>query len=236
MNFKILYKVKIIAILIILQYSVALSQATYKSGLIPGINFNQALSSNWKINLKWESRLVISEGNWSGKPNLCFNYAFSEISAVVSKKSGLNNSFAGGYLIRVEGDKTAYTAIQQYTIVKRYDTFRLGHRFSADQTFSDYEYTEIRLRYRLAADFALNGDTVDPEEFYLKISHEYLNNFQGNSYDLEIRFVPTLGYEFTDNNKIELGLEYRVNSFIQDHLNTDVWVTINWYYARSHIL
>lgn len=83
MNFKILYRVKIITILIILQYSVALSQGTYKSGLIPGINFNQALSSNWKINLKWESRLVIAEGNWSDKPNVSFNYSFSEISAVV---------------------------------------------------------------------------------------------------------------------------------------------------------
>lgn len=106
---------------------------------------------------------------------------------------------------------------------------RLAHRVVADQTFSESEATEYRLRYRLAAEVPLNGQSADAKEFYIKISNEYLNSVQSAEYDLEIRLVPLLGYTVTEKHKIEAGLDYRVNSFLGHNARHSFWISLNWF-------
>lgn len=158
-----------------------------------------------------------------------FNYILSDMSLITSKKVGLSNSLAGGYLLRLRGDKVIHRAIQQFTLVKKYSNFRLSHRFSTDQTFEPEEPAELRLRYRITAELPFEGATVDRGEFYVKINNEYLNSFQGKAYDLEIRAVPLLGFVFTDNNKIEFGIDYRADSFLNKQLSSNIWLNINWF-------
>lgn len=198
-------------------------------GTLPAINVNKGLEKDWSLNFKWESRQSKVKGDLSDGADVNFKYVLSDFSLILSKKVGLNNSLAGGYLIRIRDNKVIHRSIQQFTLVKGYNSFRLAHRFSADQTLNSKDQNEYRLRYRITLEFPLNGEAVDPKEFYLKINNEYLNSFQGKTYDLELRLVPLLGYEFTDNNKLEFGLDYRINSFLNNASNNNLWITLNWF-------
>ncbi|MDP5101264.1 MAG: hypothetical protein NWQ09_08055, partial [Nonlabens sp.] len=75
----------------------------------------------------------------------------------------------------------------------------------------------------------LAGNKVDVNEFYFKINHEYLNALQGSQYDLEIRLLPFVGYEIAAGNNIEIGLDYRINSFITDQTRNRLFLGINWF-------
>jgi hypothetical protein len=182
-------------------------------GILPTANLNLQVRNDWSFNTKIETRYI--ENN----PNL------TDLSWVVAKNWGLNSRVAAGYLIRFEEGEISQRFIQQYAVVQRLRGFRLAHRWVADQTLSSLENPRIRFRYRIASELPLNGKTVDPGEFYLKINNEYLNAFQDRGYDLEIRCLPTIGFEVVETIKIESGLDYRVNSFLQRKPEQSFWLT-----------
>ncbi len=92
------------------------------------------------------------------------------------------------------------------------------------------ESTTIRLRYRLSTDLPLNGQSVDEQELYFKINHEYLTAFEQNQTDLEIRLIPYLGYLINEQNKVEMGLDYRLNRLLQNRPNRHtLWLALNWF-------
>lgn len=221
---------KISCLFFILLYTVVgLSQSTYQVGLIPRVNINQKLENNWKLNYKIESRFIGAEGAFSSSSTFNPKYNLTDVSVVASKKVGLNNALAAGYLMRFHGSKVDQRFIQQFTIIDRYSSYRLAHRFTSDQTIKKDEDNTFRLRYRLSLELPLNGHTVDENEFYLKVNHEYLNAFEVNHYDLEIRLVPLVGYVFKDTNKIEWGIDYRLGNFIHRDTTNNFWLTFNWY-------
>ena len=208
-------------------YQLSCAQSNLEVGSLPAINFNSDLSNGYKLNFKWESRQVVESQTETSTNRVSF--VLSDFSGIVSKKVGLNSSIAGGYLIRFEGDAIAHRTIQQFTFVRRFTGFRLGQRFASDQTFGKEEDFSLRLRYRLTGEFPLSGQEVDNKEFYLKVNNEYLNAFESNSYDLEIRLVPSLGYLFTDKNKLEAGLDYRIDSFLNGTAVSNLWFAVSWY-------
>lgn len=199
-----------------------------EAGTMPAINLNTNLKKRYGLNFKWESRQFIKEENKSWD-ELGYRYKLSDLSLMFSKNVGLNNALAAGYLLRIEQGNIIHRATQQYTVVDRFNLYRLAHRFRTDQTFGKTEDFEFRLRYRLTLEFALNGTHVDPKEFYLKLNNEYLNAFQSDFYDLEIRLVPQLGHAFTDENKIEFGFDYRIDSFLDSAPTHVIWLNFNWY-------
>lgn len=203
------------------------AQSTYRVGAMPSLNLNSKLKNDWSLNMKIESRQLIQSGRFNDNADKNYKYVLTDFSLISAKKIGLNSRLAGGYLIRVEDGELFHRFIQQYIIVQSMTGFRLAHRFASDQTFSDSEETEYRIRYRITSEIPLNGESVDPGEFYLKINNEYLNIFQESEYDLEIRLVPLLGYDFTDSFKIETGLDYRVSSFLNDNTRHSFWMSLN---------
>ncbi|WP_373513620.1 DUF2490 domain-containing protein [Persicitalea sp.] len=205
------------------------AQSSYKAGLLPGLNINQKIAEYWRLNYKQESRLLGAEGRFSEPSPWAMQHSLTDLSVIASRKVGLNNSLAGGYLLRLEKGGPTHRLIQQYTLVSSYDGFRLAHRFSTDQTFSQIEAAEFRLRYRISLDLPLSGQTVDDREFYLKINHEYLNALSEGKYGLEIRLVPSLGYAFNDNNKIEFGIDYRFADFLSGPSESSFWLPLTWY-------
>lgn len=205
------------------------AQSTYRVGTLPSINFNKKMPDDWSINFKAESRQSLATGIFSGESVSEFDYLLTDLSLITSKKVGLNNKLAGGYLVRLREGRTIHKTVQQFTLVKRYSAFRLAHRFASDQAFEKNHPVEIRMRYRITGEFPLNGEAVDVREFYLKINNEYLNAFQDSEYDLEIRLAPLLGYVFTDKNKFEFGLDYRVSSFLDSPARNSFWASLNWY-------
>lgn len=206
------------------------AQNTYNIGTLPTINLSKSLENNWKINFKSEFRQLFKTGQFGNNQTTNYDYVHTDAALVASKKTGLNNTIAGGFLLRFRDQDIVKRTIQQFTIINRFNAFRLGHRFSTDQTFVSNETMALRLRYRVTFDIPLNGQSVDKNEWYLKISNEYLNRFKNKeNYDLEIRVLPNVGYVFTDNNKLEFGLDYRINDFVNQSTRQRFWLAINWY-------
>ena len=205
------------------------AQPTYRIGLLPSVNINKGLSDDLSLNFKAESRQSLIKDIFSGYSVSEFEYLLTDLSLIVSQNVGLNNKLAGGYLVRFRDNMSIHKLVQQFTVVRRYTTFRLAHRFAADQAFASDMPTEVRLRYRFTGEFPLNGEEVDPRETYLKVNNEYLNAFQDGDYDLEIRLSPLIGYVFTDKNKFEFGLDYRVSSFLGSPASNSLWISLNWY-------
>lgn len=205
-------------------------QRTYQLGLLPAVNISTQLPRDFKLNGKIESRQLLRRGVFkTEEQSTNYDYVLTDFSLLAAKKIGPRTSLAAGYLLRVEDDRFLHRSIQHLIVTQSYTGIRLSHRFSADQTFDPEESTEFRARYRLAAELPLNGRSADADEFYLKASNEYLNAWQGQEYDLEIRLVSLLGYRFTDSKKIELGLDYRLDSFLNQGSRQRLWIGLNWY-------
>ncbi|OYX25687.1 MAG: hypothetical protein B7Z06_06915 [Flavobacteriales bacterium 32-35-8] len=224
---------KIITLLffvVIIQFNNSVSaQDAYQFGGLPSLNLNVELKNDWSLNTKIESRQLFQTRELNGNVDKNYDYVLTDFSLVAAKRVGLNSRIAGGYLIRFEDGELFHRFIQQYIIVQKLSGFRLAHRFLSDQTFSEIEKPEFRMRYRITTEIPLNGLSVDQGEFYVKINNEYVNSLQANAYDLEIRLVPLLGYDMADNFKIETGLDYRVDSFLNNKTRHSYWMVLNFF-------
>lgn len=203
------------------------AQENTQFGMLPALNLRKSLHNNWKLNFKVESRQQFSKKTNGINQN--YEYLLTDLSVIVAKKTGLNNSLASGYLTRLEDGSTSHRFIEQFTIVRRYNGFRLSHRFRADFTLNNNEKPETRLRYRIAPEIPLSGLAVDKNEFYLKMNNEYVLSFQNRQEDLEVRLVSSLGYRLSKNNRFELGLDYRIDNFVSNNTRSRYWLLLNWY-------
>lgn len=199
------------------------SQDNLLLGTMPVFNLNAGLKNGYKFNAKLETRQIIFEEESK------FHQELVDLATMVSKKTNFNTMLAIGGLIRYRNEEWFYRLIQQYTIVQEVNSNRLSHRFRTDQTFNNSRDIEWRLRYRLSSIFPLTGEEVNNQEYYFKLNNEYVYSMQGSSHDLEIRIIPTIGFRYSDKNKLELGLDNRFDSFIESKLNITSWVCINWY-------
>lgn len=207
----------------------SISQSTYQWGVLPSVNLNKKLKNDWSLNTKVEGRHMFQSGEINGVFFEKNKYVLTDFSLILAKKVGLNSRVGAGYLIRVEGAELSHRFIQQYIIVQKLARFRFAHRFLADQTISETERPQFRIRYRMTSEIPLNGESVDPKEFYVKLNNEYVNSLQAKEYDLEIRLIPLLGYGFSDILKMETGLDYRVNSFLHNSTRNSYWITLNFF-------
>lgn len=110
----------------------------------------------------------------------------------------------------------------------------MAHRVMTDQTFAKNSKPELRLRYRISSEIPLEGQSLDVKEFYLKINNEYLNSWQSDDYDMEIRGVALLGYSISQANDLEIGIDYRLNSFINGDPRNRIWLSINIFHSLGH--
>ncbi|KAA0993484.1 DUF2490 domain-containing protein [Dyadobacter aurulentus] len=205
------------------------SQANYRTGTIPQINVNIRLADKWKLNTKLETRQIFFEKQPEVAKSRRLRYERTDLSMLVTRKVSADNSLGGGYLVRLEDRRFTHRLIQQFSNVKNLEVLSLAHRIVTDETFSPGEAPEFRLRYRLGLERPLNGQQIDPKEFYGKFNNEYLGLWADGEADLEIRGLLALGYNATDDNKIELGVEYRVNDFNKSINAQQFWLTIGWF-------
>lgn len=204
-------------------------QTFYRAGAIPSIKLSKDLQKNWAVNLAWESRHVLLRGIYGDEMNTGYDYLLSDLSLLASKKAGFRSTFAAGYLLRITEEFLIHRSIQQFTIITKPGAYRISHRFAADQSFSAAIAPEYRFRYRITMEFPLSGAEIDQREFYIKAGNEYLLSLQGGDVDLEIRLAPLLGFKVTDRNKIEAGVDYRMDALFNKIIRTSYWFSVGWY-------
>ena len=205
------------------------AQSNYKFGLLPSLNIIRELPKDYKFSFELESRQALEQGDFGARNSEGYEYILTDLTSILSKKISSNKSVALGYLFRIKDGKIIHRSIQHFVLSKKYSGLKLAYRLATDQTFFSDEPTQFRARFRVSSVFSLTGTTIDPKEFFLKINNEYLYAIQKEESDLEARLTPFLGYKFSERSKMELGLDYRINSFIDDSGSHRFWIALNWY-------
>lgn len=206
--------------------------AQNRFGVAPQINVNFKIGTAWKVNSKIENRFILyqnpdeSTGSHTG-------YASSGLDILVARNRGLLKNLGAGYLIRRSGKDESFLhrATQQYSVGQKFSGLQLAHRFRSDETFEKDEPVQYRLRYRISIEKPLSGLRVDPEEFYLKVNNEYLGILTDAKGNLEIKLLTALGYNQSDNNQIEMGLDYRAKNLIGNGMGNQLWLKMGWYHS-----
>ncbi len=123
----------------------------------------------------------------------------------------------GGYLYRLttplENEQGyEHRLMQQAAFVSFIGDRRLSHRFRTEQRFRSSSYVN-RWRYRLSYDFPLEGERLDPGEWYMILSNELLSSFNSDNFEGENRINAGMGWLFNSKRKLEINLEYRAQDF-----------------------
>ncbi len=101
---------------------------------------------------------------------------------------------------------------QQISASQNIQKYRLRERLMLEQrVFPDG--TEHRWRFRLAADYPLNGEKLDPGEWYLNHQAALLiEPFEAAVFpNREQRFYTGMGTRFGNGSRLEIGLEVRLS-------------------------
>jgi len=199
-------------------------------GLIPQINSDFKIGERWKVNSKLEGRQIFFKNpNPAGQIEKEFDRF--DVELIATKSIDPLHAFGGGYLIRRADNSFTHRFIQQFAITRKLLASRLSHRFRTDQTFEKNESVQWRLRYRISWEKPLNGFEIDPGEFYLKLNNEYLGILQDSKGDLEIRGLASVGYDISDKNKVETGIDYRVENLINSDPTHRLFLSIGLYHS-----
>lgn len=205
------------------------SAQNLEAGFLPDFTISYKISEQYKLVHKLESRFPSYNDRTE---DIDVQFERFDIQNFIERKVGLFSKLSLGYQYRIK-DRTAdeHRLIQQFSWSDKFTGFRIGHRLRSDQTFSSARKPEIRFRYRSAFQFPLQGQQIDAGEYYLSISDELVWSYRSPSADLENRVVAKLGLYINDKNKIEWGLEWRVEELFLDKVNHQVWVGLSWYKA-----
>ena len=159
-----------------------------------------------------------------------FDFIRTDLQGFIDYRISPLSRFALGYQYRIlDVGNNSHRIIQQFSVIQILSGLRLSHRVRADQTFFRQRNTEFRIRYRINAEFPLQGRSIDNKEFYLIISAEPIFSVQGSETDIEGRLVGSVGYLFNRNNKLQLGPDYRIDRLLTEGLRQQIWLKIGWY-------
>ncbi|MFD1770441.1 DUF2490 domain-containing protein [Sphingobacterium suaedae] len=208
------------------------AEAQNRFGLMPQFNGSFTIGNFLKVNSKLENRFIFYQ-NPANSLGGRTEYERTDIELVATAARGSLKNFGVGYLVRRSdiGGTFLHRSIQQYSVGQTIGGLQFAHRFRTDQTFEQDEDVQYRLRYRISFEKPLSGLQVDPREYYVKFNNEYLGVRQGGETNLEIRLLAALGYNHSEDDQIELGLDYRAESIIGDSTENLLWLTVGWYHS-----
>lgn len=205
-------------------------QNQFFGGLFPEAAITKRLKNQRQITFKVEHQDIFfdREDREEGK---VFRHYRTDLMAFYGLKLNHSKSIAFGVFHRIQDGPNANRIIQQFAAVSRIRSTRLAHRFRTDQTFTKDEDVEVRLRYRIAAEFPLSGTTLEPQENYFVASNEPILSLQSGEFEIENRLVLTLGRLLTATQKLELSVDYRTDKYIQEGFRTRLWLKVGYFYT-----
>lgn len=196
----------------------------------PALILNKSFSSKLSLNLKAENRQQFGAFNPSTF-NSAYTGDFFYVTPLLVYKYDAAHKFAMGYLARFRSGNYNQRFIQQYIQTYAVRGYKLGLRLVTDQTITHSNTWQFRFRWRNNILLPLKGELADKKEAYFKLNQELLAIHTKQINDIEARLVPSFGWVFNKNNKLELGLDYRVANFITKNTSaeSDIRLAINWY-------
>ena len=218
-----------VVILTILAAIQAKSQTSYRTGLMPVLNFNKSVSERWKLNTKVENQILFQKASDAFFKNGEMYHDRTELHFSGSHKLTFKSSITGGYMVRFHEERSYHRFFQRFSMVSQLKNLVLSHRIGLDQTLKPGKSTEYRLRYRFSNALPLNGTEIDTQEGYLKFSNEYLGSLEDKVTSLEIRIKAAYGYELNQTQKAEAGIDYRFGDVASAQPSQTLWLYMGWY-------
>lgn len=216
---------------VVLQSQVfAQDRATFFTGLFPELSLTKKVNELYKVNFKVENQHVVFDNRDSEFENPQFTHYRTDIMGFFDRSLRPGMSVALGLFHRFQENEDGNRIIQQFALLQKSRVLRINHRFRTDQTFTRNQPLELRFRYRLSVEIPLEGEEVDLGEFYLLTSGESIFSRQGGDFEIENRLAASLGRFFSKKEKLEWGIDYRTDGFIQEGFRTRLWGKISYYY------
>lgn len=207
-------------------------QAQHRFGMMPQVNTDFKIGRLLKVNAKLENRFILYQNPLPTHAQRA-EYERTDVELIVTANNGLLKNAGMGYLIRRSDDDGSFLhrSIQQYSFGQQISNLQLAHRLRTDQTFEKQEATQYRLRYRLSLEKPLSGLKVDPKEYYLKFNTELIGILKEQETNMELRLLSSLGYNLSEENQLEMGLDYRAENLIGHQTENLLWLAIGWYHS-----
>lgn len=206
------------------------SKQTFFTGFFPEVSITKRISELQKINFKVENQHVVFDNRDADSENPQFSHYRTDVMGFYDYSLRHGISVAMGLFHRFQEGEDANRIIQQLAVLQKGRNFRVNHRFRTDQTFTRNQPLELRFRYRLSLELPLEGAELDPGEFYLLSSVESIFSYKGGEYEIENRLAVSLGKFFNRKEKLEWGVDYRTDGYLQDGFRTRLWAKISYFY------
>lgn len=210
-------------VLFFLLFSVStlIAQSDTNLGFLPKVVLSKKINNHSKWVNSLEQRTFFYDDDFK------IAHSLIDFSTIYSTRIADNQSINLGYILRFRNSETIHRTFQHYNFIGSYNALKIANRIAFEQFYRPKKQTTFRTRYRVSLEKPLNGERVDVKEFYLKIGNEYLYDFTDN--DLEIRLTPYLGYQVSNKDKIEFGVDYRVGNFLNKATENAIWFRTTWY-------
>ncbi|WP_375580481.1 DUF2490 domain-containing protein [Marivirga tractuosa] len=188
----------------------------------PGISLTKKIDSRWSYNVSIMGRQRFTnygEGEKNFKTDRWEIKAFGTYTLLGGKKLSL------GYMYRTYDPFESesgweHRITQQFAFITNFGGYRLGNKFRIEQRIRSSDYL-TRLRYAISNDFPLQGENLDPKEFYLIAGNELVYAFNQLGDELENRFSLGIGRLIKKGQKLQFSVVSRNSDLIsanRDHI------------------
>ncbi|MFK8058705.1 MAG: DUF2490 domain-containing protein [Polaribacter sp.] len=199
----------------------------FELGILPSIRVEKKLLNNWKINFNSEFRQNLATNFLTENNNFDYNYIHTDYTFIATKQKNNKTSYAGGYVLRVEKNNTLmHRFLLQIKNNSKIVNIKFSNRLRFDASFQNKYLPIHRLRYKFRISIPVKSLKV-----YFNLGNEYVNIFSNKRYDLEIRTIPSFTFKVKDYQSINFGLDYRLNSFINNKIPEGVF----WFFLQYKI-
>lgn len=200
------------------------------TGIFPEVSLTKKVNDRIKLNFKVENQEIIFNNQDAQSENPQFTHYRTDLMMFFDRSIRPGISVALGIFHRFQENEDGNRIIQQLAILQRMRNLRINHRMRTDQTFTRNDDLEVRFRYRFSMEIPLEGDEVDPKEFYMVLSEEPIFSYKGGDFEIENRTAIALGKLFNSQEKLEWALDYRTDGYVQEGFRTRLWMKISYYY------
>ncbi|MDG1731178.1 MAG: DUF2490 domain-containing protein [Algibacter sp.] len=190
----------------------AISQIDFSTLGESALSINHKVSKEYSINFAFRSRYFLYNHKTVQylQQQVDF-YHFSTFKLNYSHKLSFGVYYRNRDWFETGSDELRFT--QQFNYTKQKLGVRYGHRFRAEQRILE-NLTIFRQRYRFAVDFPLNGEKLDIGETYLVSAIESLLSLsKTEKFETDIRISAQIGWQITQDLKLQTGLEHRLEAF-----------------------
>lgn len=184
----------------------------------PEFSLNHKFSDNYKANLGFAARHFVFKKN-----DIFFKNRQVQVSHFSTWSLSYNNSISFGIMYRnrewFDDSNNELRLTQQFNYTKQQNSIRFGHRFRNEQRIFNHS-TIHRLRYRFALDAPLQGEKLDLGETYIVANTEFLLSLNASEKPaIDNRITSQIGWQTSEHLKLQIGLQYRFESFNLDTQN-----------------